>query len=96
LTKCRKTGAKKTHTQKRGHGGSWFYSILGIYESCIKELSHESQVDSLYDLWERYWDLYAMVVYYYIKHPDHCIKIVKPSNDDNGGGKLGHARVMRM
>ena len=90
LTKCIKTGDKKTRTQKVGPGFGYFYTVLGYYEGFIKDVKPECQVDSLFDTWERMWDFYDMIVDYYAKYPDSTIKIVLKSEVDNdgGGGKM--------
>jgi hypothetical protein len=62
LTKCVKTGDKKTRTQKAGPGLGYFYKILGYYEGYVTELNPEKQVESLFDTWERMWDFYDMIV----------------------------------
>ena len=38
LTKCIKTGDKKTRTQKVGPGFGYFYTVLGYYKGFIKDL----------------------------------------------------------
>ena len=49
-------------------------------------LKLECQVDSVYDCFERFWDVYEMIIDYYKKNPDPNIKIV---TRDDGGGKVG-------
>ena len=89
LTKCVKTGDKKTRTQKAGPGLGYFYTILGYYEGYVTELNPEKQVESLFDTWERMWDFYDMIVDYYTKHPDPTLQVVRKSDDeDDGGGKM--------
>jgi hypothetical protein len=87
LTKCRKGRGKDggTRTRKKGPGQTHFYSILGVYEGFQPELKLECQVDSVYDCFERFWDVYEMIIDYYKKNPDPNIKIV---TRDDGGGKV--------
>ena len=87
LTKCRKGRGKDggTRTRKKGPGQTHFYSILGVYEGFQPELNLECQVDSVYDCFERFWDVYEMIIDYYKKNPDPNIKIV---TRDDGGGKV--------
>lgn len=90
LTKClngSKSGMTSTGSQKKGPGLGYFYSILGIYDSYDPELKLEYHVESVYDTWERYWDMYIMVVDYYKKYPDPYIRIIT-HGDNNGGGTV--------
>ena len=54
----------------------YFYMVLRYYEGFDKDLQPESQVDTLYDTWERMWDFYDMILDNYPKYPGSTIKIV--------------------
>ena len=89
---CKKVKKTRTRTQKDGRGLGYFYSILGVYDAYNPELGLENQSDMVYDIWERYWDTYSMIIDYYEKYPDQDVIIVRPSendkDDDDGNGKM--------
>ena len=70
LTKCKKVGKTITRTQKAGGGLGHFYSILGVYDAYDPGLGLENQSDLVYDIWERYWGTYSIIIDYYEKYPD--------------------------
>jgi hypothetical protein len=74
-----------TGTRKKGPGQTHFYSILSVYVGFQPELNLECQVDSVYDCFECFWDVYEMIIDYYKKNANPNIKIV---TRDEGGGKV--------
>jgi hypothetical protein len=77
LTKCMKSGPRKTQEQKAGKGRGYFYTVMGVYDGYKQGLIHEKQDEMTYDLWERDWTFYEMIVDYYKEHPDPEIQIVE-------------------
>jgi hypothetical protein len=84
LTKIRRGGTDATRTISLGKGKTHFYSILGVLEGFDKEKDYKDQDDELYDMWEREWDVYSMVVDYYEKYPNENVKIVLEPVDVGG------------
>jgi hypothetical protein len=76
LTKIRRGGADATRTVSVGRGFSHFYSILGVYKGFEIGTDYKEQDESLYDMWEREWDVYSMIIDYYEKYPDKNVRIV--------------------
>jgi hypothetical protein len=79
LKKC----SKETRTKKSDNGKGYFYGVWGVYEGFDEELNLECQEQSLYDIWERYWDFYEMIIDYYTKFPDPKIKVYKEGKCDD-------------
>ena len=73
LTKFKKFGKTWTRTQKAGRGLGYFYSILGVYDAFDPGLGLENQSDLVYDIWERYWGTYSIIIDYYEKYPDQDV-----------------------
>jgi hypothetical protein len=46
-----------------------------VLEGFDKEKDYKDQDDELYDIWEREWDVYSMVVDYYEKYPDENVRL---------------------
>ena len=86
LTKCKRVGKTRTRTQKAGRGLGFFFSILGVYDAYDPELGSKNQSDMVYDIWERYWDTYSMIIDYYEKYPDQDVIIVRHAENDQNGG----------
>jgi hypothetical protein len=78
-TKRKKIGKTRTRTQKAGRGLGYFYSILGVHDAYDTVFGLENQSDMVYDIWERYWDTYSMIIDYYEKYPDQDVIIVWPA-----------------
>ena len=91
LTKIKK-GAGVTRTLSVGKGKTHFFSLLGVYEGFDKEKPYGDQDEELYDMWEREWDVYSMIIDFYDKYPDENVKIVHKAvdsgDDDENDGKL--------
>jgi hypothetical protein len=49
---------------------------LGVYKGFEKGTDYKEQDESLYDMWEREWDVYSMIIDYYEKYPDENVRIV--------------------
>ena len=92
LTKCKKVGKTRTRTQKAGRSFGYFNSILGVYDAYDPVWGLENQFDMVYDIWERYWDTYSMIIDYYEKYPDQDVIIVwsteNDQDDDDGSSKM--------
>ncbi len=62
-----------------------------MYKGFDKEKPYGDQDEKLYDMWEREWDVYSMIIDFYDKYPDENVKIVREvvdsSDDDEKDGK---------
>ena len=58
---------------------------MGIYEGYEKGTDYKEQDESWYDMWEREWDVYSMIIDFYDKYPDENVKIVREAVDSSDG-----------
>ena len=47
-----------------------------VYIGFVKGRYYKDQDESLYDVWEREWNVYSMIIDYYEKYPDVIVRIV--------------------
>ena len=70
---------KKLERPEQGHrklAEVWDISTQSCDDAYSPVLGLENQSDMVYDIWERYWDTYSMIIDYNENYPDQDVIIV--------------------